>query len=91
MPPSTPAARPLDLDAATPDQLAGLPGIGPRLAGRIVTRREELGGRFGSFDRFAQTPGLGLRRAGRLRGLAYVPGEAAAEVGPPEQLGGVPP
>jgi DNA uptake protein ComE-like DNA-binding protein len=91
-PPSTPTAeRPLDLDAATPAQLARLPGIGPRLAARIVTRREQLGGRFGSFDRFAQTPGLGLRRAGRVRLLAHVPGEAAGEAGPPAQLGGVPP
>jgi competence protein ComEA len=91
-PPATPTAgRPLDLDAATPEQLAGLPGIGPRLAARIVARREELGGRFGSFDRFAQTPGLGLRRARALRSLAYVPGEEAGEPGPPAQLGGGPP
>jgi DNA uptake protein ComE-like DNA-binding protein len=91
-PAATPAPEgPLDLDAATPDQLARLPGIGPRLAGRIVTRREELGGRFGSFDRFAQTPGLGLRRAARVRLLASVPGETAGDAGPPAQLGGVPP
>jgi DNA uptake protein ComE-like DNA-binding protein len=83
--------RLLDLDAATPEQLARLPGIGPRLAARIVARREDLGGRFGSFDRFARTPGLGLRRAGRLRTLAFVPGEEAGEPGPPAELGGVPP
>jgi DNA uptake protein ComE-like DNA-binding protein len=83
--------RLLDLDAATPEQLARLPGIGPRLAARIVARREDLGGRFGSFDRFARTPGLGLRRAVRLRTLAFVPGEEAGEPGPPAELGGVPP
>jgi DNA uptake protein ComE-like DNA-binding protein len=85
------AERPLDLDAATPDQLARLPGVGTRLAARIVARREELGGRFGSFDQFAKTPGLGLRRAGRLRSLAFVPGEEAGAPGPPAQPGGVPP
>jgi Helix-hairpin-helix motif len=86
-PPSPPSAeRPLDLDAATPDQLARLPGVGARLAARIVTRREELGGRFGSFEQFAKTPGLGLRRAGRLRSLAFVPGEE-----PPAPPGGGPP
>jgi DNA uptake protein ComE-like DNA-binding protein len=86
-----PPDRPLDLDAATPEQLARLPGIGLRLAARIVSRREDLGGRFGSFDRFARTPGLGLRRAARLRALAFVPGEEAGEPGPPAELGGVPP
>jgi competence protein ComEA len=91
-PPASPSAEgPLDLDAATPDQLARLPGVGVRLAARIIARREELGGRFGSFDHFAKTPGLGLRRAGRLRSLAFVPGEEGGEPGPPARPGGVPP
>jgi hypothetical protein len=92
MPPSPPAdARPLDLDVATPEQLARLPELGPRLAARIVTRRAELGGRFGSFEQFAKTPGVGLRRADRLRALVVVPGEENGKPGPPAQPGGVPP
>jgi competence protein ComEA len=86
-----PAATPLDLDVATHDQLARLPGLGPRLAARIVTRREELGGRFESFDQFARTPGVGRRRAGQLRALVFVPGEEAGAPGPPAEPGGVPP
>jgi competence protein ComEA len=91
-PPSPPAdGRPLDLDTATPEQLARLPGLGPGLAARIVTRRDALGGRFGSFDQFAKTPGIGLRRAGRLRALVFVPGEDAGAPGPPAEPGGAPP
>jgi competence protein ComEA len=90
--PSPPAdAGPLDLDAATPEQLARLPGLGPRLAARIVTRREALGGRFESFDQFARTPGVGRRRAGHLRALVFVPGEEAGTPGPPARPGGMPP
>jgi DNA uptake protein ComE-like DNA-binding protein len=90
--PSPPAAAtPLDLDVATHDQLARLPGLGPRLAARIVTRREELGGRFESFDQFARTPGVGRRRAGQVRALVFVPGEEAGAPGPPAEPGGVPP
>ena len=75
-PPS--ATHPVDLNRAAPDELARLPEIGPRLAARIQARREELGGRFRSFEEFATTPGLGARRAGRLRPLVRVAEEPRA-------------
>ena len=78
-PPS--AERPMDLDRATAADLARLPGIGPKLAARILARREDLGGRFPSFDDFARTPGLGVRRTARLRPLTRVPAEAEARPG----------
>jgi len=83
-------ALPLDLGAATPEDLARLPGIGPRLAARIVERRTALGGRFASFDEFARTPGLGRARAARLRGLVAI-GAQAGESEPPAVPGGEPP
>ncbi len=80
----------MDLNRAAPEDLARLPEIGPRLAARILARRDELGGRFRSFEEFATTPGLGARRAGRLRPLVRVleeptarePAEAVAEAPP---------
>lgn len=40
---TTPESSPVELNQADADELAGLPGIGPGLAGRIVTYREENG------------------------------------------------
>jgi competence protein ComEA len=49
---------PLDLNAATADDLDGLPGIGPVLADRIVAWRDEHG-RFSSVDELLEVPGIG--------------------------------
>jgi DNA uptake protein ComE-like DNA-binding protein len=87
-PPSS--ERPVDLDHATVDDLTRLPGIGPRLAARILARRDDLGGRFPSFDDFASVPGLGARRARHLRPLIHVAGEASRERPAPD-LAGTPP
>ena len=80
----------MDLNDATADDLRRLPEIGPRLAGRILARRDELGGRFGSFAEFAATPGLGAPRAARLRPLVRVPEEPAAR-DPAVELAETPP
>jgi DNA uptake protein ComE-like DNA-binding protein len=80
-PPAPTATHPVDLDRATPEELVRLPGIGPRLAARILARRDALGGRFPSFDDFASVPGLGLHRAGLLRPLVHLAAERSA---PPE-------
>jgi competence ComEA-like helix-hairpin-helix protein len=74
----TPAAdSPLDLNHASPAELVRLPGIGPKLAERIVRHREATGG-YRSADDLAGVPGLGARRAAALRPLVSVvvaPGE----------------
>ena len=73
-PPASPpsAEHPLDLNGATAVELGELPGIGPRLASRILARREELGGRFASVEELASVPGLGRRKTGLLRPLIRV-------------------
>jgi DNA uptake protein ComE-like DNA-binding protein len=69
--PATPE-RPLDLNRASPGDLQQLPGIGPRLAARIVAQRQALGGRFPRIEDLASVPGLGPRKADRLRALVRV-------------------
>ena len=56
----------VDVNAATADELASLPGIGPALAERIVQRRRAHG-RFGSVDALAEVPGIGPATLERLR------------------------
>ena len=53
-------------------ELGELPGIGPRLASRILARREQLGGRFESVEELASVPGFGRRKTGLLRPLIRV-------------------
>ncbi len=70
--PSPPAtASALDLNRATLEDLARLPGVGPVLATRILEAR--LGaGRFGSVDDLRRIRGLGDVRLERLRSLLTV-------------------
>jgi Helix-hairpin-helix motif len=83
-PPAPSVAHPLDLNRASPADLGRLPGIGPRLAGRIVARRDAVGGHFDSADDLATVPGLGARRAALLRPLVTVgAADEAANVPPP--------
>lgn len=90
-PAPTPEA-PLDLNRATAAELARLPGIGPKLAERILARRATLGGRFDSPDDLATVPGLGRRKAiavtafvtvGTEARLVETPGHPAEAPGPP--------
>jgi len=60
-------AGPVSLSSATVEQLDGLDGIGPTLAGRIVAWRDEHGG-FASVDQLNEVPGIGEGRLQTLRG-----------------------
>jgi competence protein ComEA len=59
---------PLDLNAATADELDDLPGVGEVLAARIVAWREE-NGRFGSVDDLGEVPGIGPKVLDGVRDL----------------------
>ncbi len=63
-PKGLPAAR-LDLNRATPDELAGLPGIGPSLAARIVEHRQTVGP-FPHPEALRAVPGIGPRRYAKV-------------------------
>ncbi len=59
-------AAPINLNAATVEQLAELDGVGPVMAQKIVDYREQHGG-FGSVDELDQVPGIGPKRLESLR------------------------
>jgi competence protein ComEA len=56
----------VDVNRATADELATLPGIGPALARRIVEWRG-ANGRFSSVDDLEKVPGIGPATVERLR------------------------
>jgi competence protein ComEA len=64
-------AGPLDLNTATVPELDGLPGIGPVLAGRIVSHRDTHGP-YRSTDDLLAVPGIGPRLHARLAPLVTV-------------------
>ena len=68
---AAPDPRPLDLNQASVDQIARLPGIGPALARRILEERERRG-RFDSPERLRQILGLGPKKLAALRDLITV-------------------
>ena len=66
-----PDLSPLDLNTATAEELATLPGIGPELAGRIVAYREEQGG-FGSIEEIVEVSGIWEGKFAALKGRITV-------------------
>lgn len=59
---------PISLSTATVEDLDRLPGIGPAIAGRIVSYRE-TNGPFSSVDELEEVPGIGPALLERLRDL----------------------
>ncbi|HTU62787.1 MAG TPA: helix-hairpin-helix domain-containing protein [Polyangiales bacterium] len=70
------AGEPLDLNRAALGDLLLLPGVGPKLAARIVEERERRGG-FASLDQLAEVKGVGPKKLALLRGLVTITGPAA--------------
>jgi competence protein ComEA len=66
-PPTTESGR-VNLNQANADALTALPGIGPRLADRIVAYRQEVGS-FSSLDELSMVQGIGPALVERLRSL----------------------
>ena len=65
--------EPIDVNAATADELQLLPRIGPTLAERIIDEREH-GGRFDRVESLTRVRGIGPRTLERLRPLVMVRG-----------------
>ena len=63
--------RSIDLNRAPESELMLLPGIGPRLAERIVQDRE-INGAFGSPEELQRVSGIGPRTVERVTPLAVV-------------------
>ena len=77
-----PPGAPVDMDAATVQEIEALPRIGPALARRIVANRDSLGA-FGSLDKLKRVKGMGRASLDRLAPLITFSGRAAMRVAPP--------
>lgn len=63
------APRLVDVNQATAEELALLPGIGPSIAGRIVSDRSQRGS-FASVDELRRVKGIGAATLERVRPFA---------------------
>ncbi len=69
--PSPAPGAPVDLNAATVEQLDALPGVGPVTATAIIAWRT-ANGRFASVDQLGEVDGIGPARLEKLRDLVHV-------------------
>ncbi|MDO8356852.1 MAG: helix-hairpin-helix domain-containing protein [Nitrospirota bacterium] len=67
----------LDLNRATEQDFDALPGIGPKLAERIMAHRQSVGA-FRSLDELRAVKGIGKKKFERIRPLVTVTPEASS-------------
>lgn len=67
--------RLLDLNRATQEDFNALPGIGPKLAERIMAHRQSVG-TFHSLDELREVKGIGKKKFERIRPLVTVTPDA---------------
>jgi competence protein ComEA len=60
---------PLNLNTATAEQLADLPGVGPKTAEAIIALRTQKGGAFKSTDELGEVKGIGAAKLEKLKPL----------------------
>ncbi|MDZ4854955.1 MAG: ComEA family DNA-binding protein [Nitrospirota bacterium] len=65
----------IDLNRATEQDFNALPGIGPKLAERIMAYRQSVGG-FHSLDELRSVKGIGKKKFEQIRLLVTVPPDA---------------
>ncbi|MDE0215268.1 MAG: helix-hairpin-helix domain-containing protein [bacterium] len=68
---ATARSAPLNLNAATAEQLESLPGVGPAIAAAIIEHRQRIGG-FSSVDGLLAVSGIGPSKLDKLRDLVAV-------------------
>ena len=68
---SGPPEFPLDLNAATVEQLKSLPGIGDTRAGQIVAFRDSVGG-FSTLEQLLEISGIGTKTLEAIRPLVVI-------------------
>jgi comEA protein len=71
------AAAPVNLNTATVEQLATIPGIGPRMAERIIDYRQKSGG-FKKVEDLMNVTGIGEKNFLKMRPLVTVTPAAGA-------------
>lgn len=90
-PPSPPRPGPVDVNAATFEQLEAIPGIGPATAERLLRYRAERG-RIRALEDLLSVTGIGPRRLEELRQYLFVapasPPSAPAAAGARESAAG---
>jgi competence protein ComEA len=67
----TTVGAPIDINAATAEQLDALPGIGPAIAARIVDHRAKIG-RFRTVNQLLDVPGIGDAKFASLKSKVRV-------------------
>lgn len=65
------STAPIDINTATLDQLQQIPGVGPVLAQRIVTYREQNGG-FQSVEQLTEVSGIGEATFAQMQPMVTV-------------------
>lgn len=78
------AKKKLDINTATAEELAKLPGVGEVIAARIVRHREKSG-RFRSVDELLIIRGISRKKLEALRPLVTVETEGSGKKGKAEQ------
>jgi len=71
------AAAPVNLNTASADQLATIPGVGPRMAERIIDYRQKNGS-FKKVEDLMNVSGIGEKNFLKMRPLVTVTPPAAA-------------
>ena len=66
------AAAPVNLNTATAEQLATIPGVGPKMAERIIDYRQKNGG-FKKVEDLMNVSGVGEKSFLKLKPLVSVP------------------
>jgi competence protein ComEA len=67
----TAPTQPVDLNAATQEQLESLPGVGPVMAASIIAWRN-ANGRFANVEQLGEVDGIGPARLAKLHDLVHV-------------------